>query len=539
MTVNTKFIFITGGVLSSLGKGIASASMGNLLESAGKSITFVKLDPYINLDPGTMSPFQHGEVYVTADGAETDLDLGHYERFTKIQLGKMNNITCGKVYSAVIAAERRGDYLGATVQVIPHITNKIKEMILESTQGFDVALIEVGGTVGDIESLPFIEAIRQLKIDLGASNSLSIHLTYVPFLESSGEVKTKPTQHSVKELRSIGIQPDMLMCRCINPLTDKQKQKIALFTNVDPDNVFSLIDVDSIYKVPVVLCEQNWLKQAQLLWKNDLIKADLSSWHNLLKRQSDLVGSVKIAIVGKYTGLTDAYKSILEALEHAKIALGTDLHIKYFDAEDLEKTGVECLKSAEAILVPGGFGDRGIEGKILAAQYAREHKVPYFGICLGFQVAVIEYYRNVLGMTQANSTEFDKDTKHPVIALIDEWHDQSGKAQVKSDNMGGTMRLGDQSATLSPNSKVSNIYQSMEIVERHRHRYEMNNKYIEKLATSELLISAVSTKDGLVEIVELENHPWFIGCQFHPEFTSRPYHPHPLFIDFIKSALNN
>jgi CTP synthase len=537
MSKNTKYIFITGGVVSSLGKGIASASMGNLLEASGKKITFIKLDPYINLDPGTMSPFQHGEVFVTEDGAETDLDLGHYERFTAVRLKQHNNITSGRVYSTVIAKERKGDYLGATVQVIPHITNQIKEMIQEATMDVDVALIEVGGTVGDIESLPFLEAIRQLRVEVGIANSLFIHLTYVPYIKASKEVKTKPTQHSVKELRSIGIQPDMLMCRAESALSLEQKNKISLFTNVAKDNVFSLVDVDNIYDIPTVLYNQNWLDRLNVFWPNLALEADISKWQSLFVCAAKKV-SVNIAIVGKYSGLTDAYKSLLEAIYHASLKLKLDAKIVYIDAEELEKNGVQELANIDAILVPGGFGDRGVEGKILAAKYARENMVPYFGICLGMQVAVIEFARNCAHLNMANSTEFDEAVSHPVIALISEWMSREGGVETRdsSSDIGGTMRLGLQGSKLVKNTLVANIYHELSIEERHRHRYEVNEDYVDRLESAGLVIAGRALKDDLVEIIEIRNHPWFIGCQFHPEFASRPANPHVLFVQFLQAA---
>jgi CTP synthase len=537
MSKNTKYIFITGGVVSSLGKGIASASMGNLLESSGKKITFIKLDPYINLDPGTMSPFQHGEVFVTDDGAETDLDLGHYERFTNVRLSQNNNITSGRVYSKVISKERKGDYLGATVQVIPHITNQIQDMIKDATKDVDIALIEVGGTVGDIESLPFLEAIRQLRVELGVANSLFIHLTFVPYIKASKEVKTKPTQHSVKELRSIGIQPDMLMCRAAEALNDKQKSKISLFTNVHKANVFSLVDVENIYDIPTVLYNQHWLDRLSLFWPNLNLKANITNWQSLfvdsLKREK-----VVVAIIGKYSGLTDAYKSILEAIYHAGIKLKLDVKIEYIDAEELEQNGVSVLSSVNAILVPGGFGNRGIEGKILAVQYARENKVPFFGICLGMQVAVIEFARNCANIEMANSTEFDKSTQNPVIALISEWLSREGKIESRNldSDIGGTMRLGLQGSTLVAGTCVAKIYNSLSIEERHRHRYEVNESYVSSLERAGLIVSGRALKDDLVEIIEINDHPWFIGCQFHPEFVSRPFEPHALFVSFLESS---
>ncbi len=538
MKRQTKFIFITGGVVSSLGKGIASASMGNLLEASGRSVTFVKLDPYINLDPGTMSPFQHGEVFVTEDGAETDLDLGHYERFTSVKLGRKNNITCGQVYSAVIGQERRGEYLGATVQVIPHITDQIKAMVLKATEDADIALIEVGGTVGDIESLPFLEAIRQLRMDLGPERTIYTHLTLVPYMQAAGEVKTKPTQHSVKELRSIGIQPDILMCRVAKPLNAHDRTKIALFTNVNVQNVFSLIDVSNIYEVPMVLAAQDWLGRLQEFWGQEFLPPDLTAWQALLKKDTQLQDTLTVAIVGKYTGLVDAYKSLIEAIKHAGLHLGIKLLIEYVDAENLKNQGVGLLKDVDAILVPGGFGDRGIDGKILAAQFAREHQVPFLGICLGLQVAVIEFARHCAQLSEAHSTEFKADTPYPVIALISEWQDIRTQRQQRTSNsdLGGTMRLGAQPACLVPNTRVAAAYGVAEISERHRHRYEVNEAWVNVLEDAGLVIAARAQQDDLVEMIELSDHPWFVACQFHPEFSSTPRQAHPLFIAFIEAA---
>ncbi len=539
MEHKTKFIFVTGGVVSSLGKGIASASMGHLLESTGLNITFVKLDPYINLDPGTMSPFQHGEVFVTEDGAETDLDLGHYERFTTIKLGRANNITCGQVYSAVISKERKGDYLGATVQVIPHITDQIKSMILKATAGFDVALVEVGGTVGDIESLPFLEAIRQLKIDLGPDRSVYTHLTLVPHIQVSGEVKTKPTQHSVKELRSIGIQPDILMCRSAQALSEADRAKVALFTNVEVDRVFSLLDVKNIYEIPSVLSSQGWLACLESLWNTSFDTPNVSEWQALIEKGQTLEGRLQLCIVGKYSGLVDAYKSLLEAIKHAGLALNIEVMIDYLDAERLETEGVHLLSEADAILVPGGFGDRGIEGKLRAVQFAREHHIPFFGICLGLQLAVIEFARHCADLPDANSSEFSQNSEDiPVVALISEWQDARKAHQSRSEDsvLGGTMRLGLQEASIKPNTLLAQVYGCATISERHRHRYEVNESWVGQLESKGLVVSARAGTDDLVEAIELANHPWFVAFQFHPEFSSTPRSPHPLFTGFLSAA---
>jgi CTP synthase len=536
--VPTKYIFITGGVVSSLGKGIASASLATLLESRGLNVTMLKLDPYINVDPGTMSPFQHGEVFVTNDGAETDLDLGHYERFIRQKLGKKNNFTAGRVYENVIERERRGDYLGATVQIIPHITNEIKALAEAGAKGADVALVEIGGTAGDIESLPFLEAIRQMGLELGRENTLFIHLTLLPYIKVAGELKTKPTQHSVKELRGIGIQPDILICRSEHPLPDAERAKIALFTNVPADSVFTSLDVDTIYKVPRALHDQGLDDIVVQRLALDCNPTDLSEWDRVVEKLNSPVSSVDIAMVGKYVDLTEAYKSLSEALLHAGLNTGTKVNIHYFDSEEIEKNGTDCLTEMSAILVPGGFGNRGVEGKIATVQYARENNVPYLGICLGMQVAVIEYARNVVGMADANSTEFNSDTTHPVVALITEWQDEDGSTQTRDmdSDLGGTMRLGGQECALVEGSLAKEVYGASVITERHRHRYEVNNTLIQQIEEAGLVISGKSIDGTLVEMVEVKNHPWFVACQFHPEFTSTPRDGHPLFESFVKAA---
>ena len=535
----TRYIFITGGVVSSLGKGIASASLGAILEARGLNVTLLKLDPYINVDPGTMSPFQHGEVYVTQDGTETDLDLGHYERFVRTTMHKRNNFTTGRIYQNVIQKERRGDYLGATVQVIPHITDEIKECIKDGAGNVDIAMVEIGGTVGDIESQPFLEAIRQLRIELGTENTLFIHLTLVPYISAVGELKTKPTQHSVKELRSIGIQPDCLICRTDHVIPENEKKKMALFTNVEESAIISAIDVDSIYKIPKVLHDQNLDEIVIRKFGLNLPNADLTEWNSVVDAINNPESEVNIAMVGKYIGLADSYKSLSEALIHAGIQTRTKINIVYVDSEEIEKKGTECLQSMDAILVPGGFGNRGIEGKINAVKYARENGVPYLGICLGMQVAVIEIARNLAELDNADSTEFNKGTKHPVIALITEWQDAKGKREKRNQasDLGGTMRLGGQECKLVEGSLVKSLYKKDKIVERHRHRYEFNNKYKDKLESIGMCISGYSADKELVEIIEIPKHPWFIGCQFHPEFTSTPRDGHPLFTSFIEAAL--
>jgi CTP synthase len=536
--MSTKYIFITGGVVSSLGKGIASASLATLLESRGLNVTLLKLDPYINVDPGTMSPFQHGEVFVTHDGAETDLDLGHYERFVRIQLSKRNNFTAGRVYENVIERERRGDYLGATVQIIPHITDEIKKLTLEGAEGSDIALVEIGGTAGDIESLPFMETIRQLSLELGRENTLFIHLTLLPYIKVAGELKTKPTQHSVKELRSIGIQPDILICRSEKELPEAERKKIALFTNVEANSVFTSQDVDTIYKVPRALHDQGLDNEVVRKLGLKCHDANLSEWDKVVEDLSNPEQSVDIAMVGKYMDLTESYKSLSEALIHAGIHTRTKVNIHYFDSEEIEKNGPDELSEMSAILVPGGFGNRGIEGKILTVKYARENKIPYLGICLGMQVAVIEYARNKAGMADANSTEFNSDTQYPVVGLITEWRDESGNVETRDENsnLGGTMRLGGQECKLVEKSNAREIYGQASIVERHRHRYEVNDLLINKIEKAGLKVSGRSADGNLVEMVELDDHPWFVACQFHPEFTSTPRDGHPLFKSFIKAA---
>jgi CTP synthase len=535
-----RYIFITGGVVSSLGKGIAAASLGSILEERGLSVTMMKLDPYINVDPGTMSPFQHGEVFVTEDGAETDLDLGHYERFVGFTATQLNNFTSGKIYSNVIRKERQGEYLGATVQVIPHITDEIKAGVRAAGKGFDIAMVEVGGTVGDIESLPFMEAIRQMGVEEG-DNALFMHLTLIPYLATAGELKTKPTQHSVKELRSIGIQPDVLLCRSEKALPDKERKKIALFTNVKEEAVIPVIDLDNIYKIPLWLHSQR-LDQIVIdrLKIENLPEADLSSWKEVVNIMEFPEAEVVVAMVGKYMELTESYKSLNEALTHAGVQTRSKVTIRYVDAEKLETQGTKQLKNVDAILVPGGFGKRGIEGKIIAAQYARENKVPYLGICLGMQVAVIEFSRHCAGLQKANSTEFDQQTEHPVIGLITEWMDKSGDIETRDadSDMGGTMRLGGQKSHLTKGTLAHKTYDADVIVERHRHRYEFNNNYRDVLIKSGMVISGVSHDKTLVEIIELPNHPWFMGCQSHPEFTSHPRTGHPFFTGFINAALD-
>lgn len=536
----TRYIFISGGVVSSLGKGITSASLGALLEAQGFNVTLLKLDPYINVDPGTMSPFQHGEVFVTEDGAETDLDLGHYERFVRTTMSRKNNFTTGRVYADVIRKERRGDYLGGTVQVIPHITDEIKLKIKEGADDADIALVEIGGTVGDIESLPFLEAIRQMRVELGPENTLFIHLTLVPYVGAAGETKTKPTQHSVKELRSIGIQPDILVCRSVQPLSDAAREKIALFTNVAMPDVISLMDVKSIYEVPLVLRDQGLAQRVcQKLQLTLPAHTDLGEWERVVQAFHHPEHNVKVAMVGKYIDLEDAYKSLNEALIHAGIQTRSRVQIDFIDSEAIERRGIELLKDADAILVPGGFGKRGIEGKILAAQYAREHGVPYLGICLGMQVAIIEFARHKANMPGANSTEFDPSTPYPVVALVSEWATAEGSVERRDHggDLGGTMRLGGQPCHLKRQSLSHTVYRQEVIVERHRHRYEVNNQLIHALEQANLVVSGRSIDGRLVEMIELPDHPWFVACQFHPEFTSRPCDGHPLFTGFIKAAL--
>lgn len=536
----TRYIFITGGVVSSLGKGIASASLGAILEARGLKVTLMKLDPYINVDPGTMNPMQHGEVFVTEDGAETDLDLGHYERFVRVTMSKSNNFTSGRVYANVIRNERRGDYLGGTVQVIPHITDEIKRCVIEGAGDVDVALIEIGGTVGDIESLPFLEAIRQMRVEMGRHNALFIHLTLVPYIQTAGEIKTKPTQHSVKELRSIGIQPDILLCRCDRPLSDNARSKIALFTNVEKRAVIPLQDVDFVYQIPLELHRQNLDDIVVEMLDIKAKPADLHEWERVVDNFRRPDSEVKIAMVGKYVDLTESYKSLSESLIHAGIQTRTKININYIDSEEIEKRGAELLlQGMDGIIVPGGFGKRGVEGKIAAVRYARENNIPYLGICLGMQIAMIEYARNKTGMKDANSTEFDKHTPYPVIALVTEWTDHaSGTVEQRHEesDKGGTMRLGGQACYLEKNSLVREVYGKDVIVERHRHRYEVNNNLVGKIEAAGLKVSGRS-QDKLVEMIELPGHPWFIGCQFHPEFTSTPRDGHPLFTGFVKAAI--
>ncbi|MFV9997326.1 MAG: glutamine hydrolyzing CTP synthase [Arsenophonus endosymbiont of Dermacentor nuttalli] len=532
------YIFVTGGVVSSLGKGIAAASLAAILEARGLNVTIMKLDPYINVDPGTMSPIQHGEVFVTEDGAETDLDLGHYERFIRTKMTRRNNFTTGRVYSEVLRKERRGDYLGETIQVIPHITDEIKNRIMCGGEGHDIVLVEVGGTVGDIESLPFLEAIRQLAVDVGRKHTLFLHLTLVPYLPAAGEVKTKPTQHSVKELLSIGIQPDVLICRSDRVIPVNERAKIALFCNVPKKAVISLEDVDSIYKIPALLKSQQLDDYICEKFELDCPPADLSEWERVIEAQANPVGKVTIGMVGKYTKLPDAYKSVIEALKHGGLKNRLTVNIKLIDSEDIEARGTDLLQGIDAILVPGGFGERGVEGKIMTARCARENKIPYFGICLGMQVALIEYARHVAHMADANSTEFAPDCQYPVVALITEWSDNSGNIKVLSEksDLGGTMRVGSQLCHLVKGSKVRELYNSDTIMERHRHRYEVNNMLLARIEETGLCIAGRSADNKLVEIIEDPNHPWFVACQFHPEFTSTPRDGHPLFAGFIKAA---
>ena len=543
----TKFVFVTGGVVSSLGKGIASASLAAILESRGLKVTLIKLDPYINVDPGTMSPFQHGEVFVTDDGAETDLDLGHYERFITTRMKRSNNFTTGQIYKTVLEKERRGDYLGKTVQVIPHITNEIQEFIkrgagIGTTDTVDVAIVEIGGTVGDIESLPFLEAVRQMSLRMGPSNTAFVHLTYVPWIAAAGELKTKPTQHTVQKLREIGIQPDALLCRADREVPNDEREKISLFTNVPMSGVISMWDVDTIYKVPRMLHEQRLdelvCMKLQLLTRS----ADLSRWDRLVHEVENPRTEVSIAMCGKYTDLSDSYKSLNEALRHAGLHNHARVRIEYLDSETLKPDNISRLNDFDAILVPGGFGKRGIEGKVLAAQYAREHAIPYLGICLGMQIATIEVARHLAGLEGANSTEFDPSTPHPVIALIDEWQDADGTLQTRTEksDLGGTMRLGAQSSDVKPGTLAHRIYGDV-VTERHRHRYEANELYLDRLQQAGLIISAITQREKLTEMVELPQdvHPWFVGVQFHPEFKSTPWAGHPLFISFIQAALDH
>lgn len=535
----TRYIFVTGGVVSSLGKGIASASLAAILEARGLKVTLLKLDPYINVDPGTMSPFQHGEVFVTHDGAETDLDLGHYERFVRTTMTQNNNFTTGRVYEDVIRRERRGDYLGATIQVIPHITNEIKRRIIKGAGDADIAMVEIGGTVGDIESQPFLEAIRQLRVEVGAKRAMLMHLTLVPYIATAGETKTKPTQHSVKELRSIGLQPDVLVCRSDRSIDVDSRRKIALFTNVEERAVISLPDVDTIYKIPGVLHSQGVDDFVMERFDLECKPADLSEWDRVIDAKLNPTEEVTIAMVGKYMELLDAYKSLIEAMSHAGIENRTKVNLRYIDSEEIETKGLAALKDVDGILVPGGFGLRGVEGKIKAVQYARENKIPYLGICLGMQVAVIEFARNVLGWSDANSTEFNKDSTHPVVGLISEWQDASGNKEQRDEaaDLGASMRLGAQKCQLMPGTKVHSSYGADLIEERHRHRYEVNNTLLPQLEAAGLIVSGRSEDGALVEAVEAPDHPWFVACQFHPEFTSTPRDGHPLFRQFVKAAV--
>nr|WP_300311934.1 CTP synthase [Halomonas sp.] len=537
----TRYIFVTGGVVSSLGKGIASASLAAILEARGLKVTMLKLDPYINVDPGTMSPFQHGEVFVTEDGAETDLDLGHYERFIRTKMTQSNNFTTGRVYEHVLRKERRGDYLGGTVQVIPHITDEIKRRVYEGGDGFDVALVEIGGTVGDIESLPFLESIRQIRSEVGAQRAIFMHLTLVPYIQTAGETKTKPTQHSVKELRSIGIQPDILICRSEVELEETERRKIALFTNVEERAVVPLQDADTIYRIPLMLHEHGLDEIVCDKLRLEADEADLSEWVRVLDAKLNPLKSVNIAMVGKYMELLDAYKSLNEALIHAGIQTRVKVNVDYIDSEDIERHGPERLAGKDAILVPGGFGERGVEGKIATARYARENDIPYLGICLGMQVAVIEFARHIAGWADANSTEFTHDTQHPVVGLITEWITPEGKIEVRDEasDLGGTMRLGGQECRLGNGTKAREAYGDDVIVERHRHRFEVNNQFIDELEKAGLVVSGRSIDNSLVEMVELPDHPWYVACQFHPEFTSTPRDGHPLFTGFVNAALTH
>ncbi|AGF46994.1 CTP synthase [Candidatus Kinetoplastibacterium desouzaii TCC079E] len=539
----TKYVFITGGVVSSLGKGIAAASLAAILESRGLNVTMLKLDPYINVDPGTMSPFQHGEVFVTEDGAETDLDLGHYERFISTRMTKLNNFTTGRIYESVLKKERRGDYLGKTVQVIPHITNEIQEFIYSGVKSSfdgnaDIAIVEIGGTVGDIESLPFLEAVRQMSLLLGKNQSAFVHLTLVPSVFPGGELKTKPTQHSVQKLREIGIHPDLLLCRSDRDIPEEERSKISMFSNVFMDSVISVRNVDSIYRIPLMLHEQGVDNIICKVLSLNPGVADLEIWRNLIKAMENPKYNINLGLVGKYVDFTESYKSLIEALAHAGIHTNSKINIKYIDSEDLESKGLDVLKSVDAILVPGGFGNRGIEGKILAVKYARENNIPFLGICLGMQVAVIEYARNVVGLSNANSTEFDKNTSYPVVALVEEWINEDGlPVSHMSSDMGGTMRKGSQYISIKNNTKAYDIYGS-EAHERHRHRYEINSSYVPILEKSGLVFSGYNPMENLAEIIELPNHYWFVAVQFHPEFNSNPRNSHPLFINYIKSVID-
>ena len=538
----TRYVFVTGGVVSSLGKGIAAASLAAVLEARGIKVTLLKLDPYINVDPGTMSPFQHGEVFVTEDGAETDLDLGHYERFTHTTMKRTNNFTTGRVYNAVLRKERRGDYLGGTVQVIPHITDEIKRRIILGAGDADVAVVEIGGTVGDIEGLPFLEAARQLKVELGPNRALLMHLTLVPYIATAGEIKTKPTQHSVKELRSIGLQPDILLCRCSVDIEESARKKISLFTNVEERAVIPLLDADSIYRIPGRLHAFGLDDFVVERFGISCSEADLSEWDDVLEREfSETSGSVRVAMVGKYTDLLDAYKSLNEALKHAGLQTLTEVRVEYIDAEDIERDGTRVLEGVDAILVPGGFGDRGVEGKITAVRYARENNIPFLGICLGMHMALVEYARNVCGLEGAHTTEVEPATPHPIVALITEWQNVDGSIEQRdaSSDLGGTMRLGAQPCHLVEGSRAREIYGADVVEERHRHRYEVNNNYLDTLCAAGVQVGGWSADHSLVEMIELPAHPWFLACQFHPEFTSRPRGGHPLFTSYIKAAIEH
>jgi len=539
--MTTRYIFVTGGVVSSLGKGIAAASLAAILEARGLNVTMLKLDPYINVDPGTMSPIQHGEVFVTEDGAETDLDLGHYERFIRTKMTKRNNFTTGRIYQDILARERKGEFLGATIQVIPHITNDIKRRVIEGAEGYDIAMVEIGGTVGDIESQPFLEAIRQLGVELGRERAMFMHLTLVPYIAAAGEIKTKPTQHSVKELRSIGIFPDILVCRSEKSIPANERAKISLFTNVEEKAVVSMRDVDSIYKVPALLKAQGTDELVVKRFGLDVPEADLREWEQVLYQEANPKGEVTVGMVGKYIELPDAYKSINEALKHAGLKNQVTVNIQYVDSQTIENKGVSVLERLDAILVPGGFGERGVEGKILAVKYARENKIPYLGICLGMQVALIDYARNVAGLADAHSTEFDPETPTPVIGLINEWLDEEGQMEYRHENsdLGGTMRLGSQLCHLVPDTKIHKIYGSDTIYERHRHRYEVNNNYRDQLSKAGLVFSGLSTDKTLVEVIEIPDHPWFVAGQFHPEFNSTPRDGHPLFESFIAASFEH
>lgn len=534
----TNYIFVTGGVVSSLGKGIVAAALAAILEARSLKVTLIKLDPYINVDPGTMSPIQHGEVFVTEDGAETDLDLGHYERFIRTKMTRFNNFTTGRIYSDVLRKERRGDYLGATVQVIPHITNAIKERILKGCEGYDVVLVEIGGTVGDMESLPFLEAIRQMAVEVGRKHTIYMHLTLVPYIATAGEVKTKPTQHSVKELLSIGIQPDVLICRSDRTVPANERAKIALFCNVPEKAVISLKDIDSIYKIPGLLKSQGLDDYICKRFRLNVAEANLAEWEQVAYEEANPCGEVVIGIIGKYVELPDAYKSVIEALKHGGLKKFLAVDIKLIDSQDLEVSGVEVLKWLNGILIPGGFGSRGVEGMIMATRYARENAIPYLGICLGMQVALIEFARHVAGMQNANSTEFAPDCKYPVVALITEWRDENGSVEVRTQgsDFGGTMRVGGQQCHLVANSLVHQLYNKLTIVERHRHRYEVNNMLLKYIEAAGLRVAGFSSDNKLVEVIELPSHPWFVASQFHPEFTSTPRDGHPIFTGFIKAA---